>query len=148
MADCVLPKAHDRHVVPGVSQRLTDLLKLGLGTQTIRHPPLVPEFAEYKYLDSQTADPAYKSIAAPLTQGHITTEQLEGVKETEGAKESNKRARTTSKYGVWHTPEQFLAEAEKVSHPMDHDFFSHPATLEAIKKGHTLTLRSLQRKGW
>ena len=128
MADCILQKAQTQNVVPVLSQRLKDLLKLGLGQQTVRHPPLVPEFVDYKYLDTPTSDPAYKLIAAPLSQGHTTTEQLEGVKE------SNKRARTTFKYGVWHTPEQFLAEAEKVSHPMDDDSFLHPATLESIKK--------------
>eukprot|EP00435_Cladocopium_sp_Y103_P033666 s1851_g8.t1 len=127
MADCVLQKAHSMKVVPQMSQRLKDLLKLGLGQQSIRHPPLVPEFAEYKYMDMPVTNPAFKLLAAPLQQGQQNTEQLE-------VKETNKRARTTFKYGVWHTPEQFLEKAQQVSHPMDDESFLHPATREAIKK--------------
>ena len=49
--------------------------------------------------------------------------------------ESNrKRHKGAFKYGVWHTPEQFLAKAEKVVHPMDDESYLHEATKEAIKK--------------
>jgi hypothetical protein len=128
MATCVSDMATTLGVVPQVSSRLKDLLKLNLGQQTVRHPPLIPEYKEYVHSETTISDPAYKLLAAPPVTGEQTTEQHDN-------KESPcKRARTTFKYGVWHSPEEFLQKATQVLHPMDHDSVLHPITIDAIHK--------------
>ena len=59
------------------SKRLKDLLRLGLGSQSIKHPPLVPEYKDFIHLDEATPNPAYKLLAAPPQQGPNDTEQQE-----------------------------------------------------------------------
>ncbi|CAL1163338.1 unnamed protein product [Cladocopium goreaui] len=108
------------------SKRLKDLLRLGLGSQSIKHPPLVPEYKDFIHLDEATPNPAYKLLAAPPQQGPNDTEQ----QEPEEA--PNKRPRTTFKYGVWHEPEEFLQKAADAKHPIDQDSFLHQITKEAI----------------
>ena len=115
-------------VVPQVSSRLKDLLKLNLGQQTVRHPPLIPEYKEYIHSATTMSDPAYKLLAAPPVTGEQTTEQHDS------QESPRKRARTTFKYGVWHSPEEFLQKATHVLHPMDHDSVLHPITTDAIRK--------------
>ena len=126
MANCILQRANSMGVEPQVQQRLKDLLKLNLGQQTVRHPPLIPEYKTYVYLDMPSSDKAYKLLAAPITHGAENTEQPE--------EHTTKRPRTTFKYGVWHTPEEFLQKASEVKHPMDHDSVLHPITVDAIHK--------------
>ena len=126
MASCILQQARSMGVEPTVQQRLKDLLKLNLGQQTVRHPPLIPEYKTFVYLDTPSSDEAYKLLAAPITHGADNTEQPE--------EHTTKRPRTTFKYGVWHTPEEFLQKASEVKHPMDHDSVLHPITVDAIHK--------------
>jgi hypothetical protein len=58
MATCVSDMATTLGVVPQVSSRLKDLLKLNLGQQTVRHPPLIPEYKEYVHSETTISDPA------------------------------------------------------------------------------------------
>jgi len=128
MAHCVLQMAKKLGVTPQIQPRLKDLLKLNMGQQTVRHPPLIPEYKTFVFSESPLPDPAYKLLAAPLQQGAESTEQLEH-QET-----PRKRSRRTFKYGVWHSPEEFLHKATGVQHPMDCESVSHPITIEAIDK--------------
>ena len=127
MAQCVLDQVVLRGIKPVPSKRLKDLLKLGLGSQSLKHPPLVPEYKEFAYLDDATPNPAYKLLAAPPQRGPTT---LSSTSETEEA--PNKRARTTFKYGIWHEPEEFLQKAVDAKHPIDQDSFLHQITKDAI----------------
>ena len=126
MAQCVLDAAANMGVEPSPSSRLKDLLKLGLGHQSIKHQPLVPEYKEFAYHDNAITNPAYKLLAAPPQQGAHKTEQHG---EENGP---NKRCRTTFKYGVWHEPEEFLQKAIETKHPIDQDSFLHQVTKDAI----------------
>ncbi|CAL1152867.1 unnamed protein product, partial [Cladocopium goreaui] len=128
MAHCVLQMAKKLGVTPQIQPRLKDLLKLNMGQQTVRHPPLIPEYKTFVFSESPSPDPAYKLLAAPLQQGAESTEQLEH-QET-----PRKRSRRTFKYGVRHSPEEFLHKATGVQHPMDCESVSHPITIEAIDK--------------
>lgn len=116
MAECV-----------ALQPRLKELLQLGLGHQTVRHEPLFQEYDEVLHLDEPCNNDAYK-LLAPATQGHKTPEQPVEIPQ------KRQRMATGYKYGVWHTPEQFLAKAQKVTHPMDDESYLHPATTEAIRK--------------
>ena len=129
MAECVLQSAARMNVVPSVQPRLKELLNLNLGHQTLRHEPLIPEYATVFQTDVPVQQESHKLLSAPLSQGHHGTEQPEVTQE-----HRSKRQRKEFKYGVWHTPEQFLARAEAVVHPMDNDSFLHEATKNAIKK--------------
>ena len=45
-----------------------------------------------------------------------------------------KRPRITFKYGVWHSPEEFLKKAMDFCHPMDNESALHPVTKQAVQK--------------
>ena len=128
MADCVLQMAQTMGITPQVPARLKDLLKLHMGNQTVRHPPLIPEYKTYVHSDTPVSDEAYKLLAAPSSHGAKATEQPNDM----GA--SCKRPRTTFKYGVWHSPEEFLTKAMEVCHPVDNESVLHPVTKQAIQK--------------
>lgn len=132
MAECVRQSAAQLAVVPCVQPRLKELLNLGLGQQTVRHEPLIPEYAEVLLLDKPSTLESHKLLAAPFSPGGHTTEQPEEEHTTE--EPDRKRHKGVFKYGVWHTPEQFLEKAGKVVHPMDDESYLHDATKEAIKK--------------
>ena len=127
MADCVLEASLQLGVQPTPSLRLKDLLRLGLGQQSIRHPPLVPEYKEFLHLSDISKNPAHKLLAAPPHHGEINTEQQQDLEEG-----PVKRPRTTFKYGVWHEPEEFLKKAQEAKHPIDQDSFLHQITKDAI----------------
>ena len=117
------------NITPKVPATLKDLLKFNMGQQTVSHPPLVPEYKTYVFSDVPESNEAYKLLAAPPLKGAESTEQQPNSEEA-----PSKRSRTTFKYGVWHTPEEFLQKASEVRHPMDHDLMLHPPTKEAIHK--------------
>ena len=121
MAACV-----GEGLTPQVHPRLKDLLTHSLGAQTIRHPPLVPEYKDFAYLDQPVDLHSYKLLASPV-QG-ASTETLE--KETPQKKS---RVRHTYKYGILREPAEFLERARQVVHPIDTEHFIHEATHEAIK---------------
>ena len=127
MADCVLEASVQMGVQPTPSLRLKDLLRLGLGQQSIRHPPLVPEYKEFIHLSDISKHPAHKLLAAPPHHGETNTEQ-----QLDPEAGAVKRPRTTFKYGVWHEPEEFLKKAQEAKHPIDQDSFLHQITKDAI----------------
>ena len=129
MAACVLQMAQSMNIKPEVPAKLKDLLKSNMGQQTLSHPPLVPEYKTYVYTDVPETKENYKLLAAPHPTGVESTEQQPDIGET-----PSKRSRTTYKYGVWHTPEEFLQKASEVRHPMDHDLRLHSITKDAIQK--------------
>ncbi|CAL1153270.1 unnamed protein product, partial [Cladocopium goreaui] len=132
MAECVRKSAEQMGVFPSLQPRLKELLNLSLGHQTLRHEPLIPEYATVFHTDAPIQHESHKLLSAPFSQGHHSTEQPE---ETQAPQEHEpKRPRKEFKYGVWHTPEQFLTRAEAVAHPMDDESFLHVATKDAIKK--------------
>ena len=129
MAACVLQMAQTMNITPEAPAKLKDLLKFNMGQQTVSHPPLVPEYKTYVFSDVPESNEAYKLLAAPPLKGAESTEQQPNSEEA-----PSKRSRTTFKYGVWHTLEEFLQKASEVRHPMDHDLMLHPLTKEAIHK--------------
>lgn len=145
MAQCVLDWAAKLHVVPQQCPKLKDLLRLGLGQQSIRHPPLIPEFREFLHLDTPTNNPAYKLLVAPPTSGDNSEQPLQDRMDDEQQLEhagnsdnsiapENKRVRRTYKYGVRHLPLEFMNRAISVSHPVDGPSFLHEITIDAIRK--------------
>ena len=132
MAQCVMRRAQSLGVQPAVPPRLKDLLNLTLGQQTLRHAPLIPEYMDMVFLDQPSSNEAYKLLAAPFSQGQDTTE-LASVA-AEHVEHVDKKPRGMFKYGVWHTPEQFLEKAASVIHPMDDEFYLHEVTRQAVKK--------------
>ena len=58
MANCVLQMARTLGVTPQIQPRLKDLLKLNMGQQTVRHPPLVPEYKTFVFSEFAVAEPA------------------------------------------------------------------------------------------
>ena len=126
MAACVGEAVHRLGLTPQVHPRLKDFLTYSLGAQTIRHPPLVPDYKDFAYLDQPVDLPSYKLLASPV-QG-ANTDTLE--KETPQKKS---RVRHTYKYGILRKPAEFLEQARQVVHPIDTEHFIHEATHEAIK---------------
>jgi hypothetical protein len=132
MAACVLEAAALQGVKPSPSRRLKDLLRLGLGQQSIKHHPMVPEYKEFLHLEAVSTNPAHKLLAAPPQHGELNTEQQHFDEQCVPEEGPTKRSRTTFKYGVWHEPEEFLQKALGVSHPIDQDSFLHQITKDAI----------------
>ena len=128
MAQCVLSQAADMGVNPHFSPRLKDLLKMTMGTQSTKHPPLVPEYKMFVHTACAENNPAYKLLAAPFPTGAEDTEQ------PEPQEKPCKRSRTTYKYGVWHSPEEFLQRSSTGHHPMDHESALNQVTKDAIVK--------------
>ena len=126
MAQCVLSMVSNMGVKPHISPRLKDLLKMTMGHQNVRHPPLIPEYKMYVHTESEETNPAYKLLAAPFPTGADDTEQHE-IHE-----KPTKRSRTTYKYGVWHSPEEFLQRSSTVYHPVDHESSLHQITKDTI----------------
>ena len=119
MAQCILTAAATKDVVPKINPKLKDLLKQGMGHQNLKHSPLIPEYKCYMHTEREQSNEAYKLIAAPFSTGIEDTEQP-GPSEPQ-----SKRPRNMFKYGVWHSPEEFLQRASQVIHPMVHDSVVH-----------------------
>ena len=139
MAQCVMRQAQSLGVQPVIQPRLKELLNLTLGQQTLRHAPLIPEYMDMVFLDQPSSNEAYKLLAAPFSQGQDTTEPASVAAErassaAEQVEHVDKKPRGMFKYGVWHTPEQFLEKAASVIHPMDDEFYLHEVTRQAVKK--------------
>ena len=97
MAECVRQSAAHMGVIPSLQPRLKELLNLNLGHQTLRHEPLIPEYATVFQTDAPLQHESHKLLSAPFSQGHHSTEQPEGTQE-----HKSKRPRKEFKYGVWH----------------------------------------------
>ena len=128
MAACVTEAVLPLGLEPQVHPRLKDLLTYSLGAQTIRHPPLVPEYKDFAYLDQPVDLPSYKLLASPITGANTETLDQDG--ETPRKKS---RVRHTYKYGILRDPAEFLEQAKQVVHPMGTEHFINEATHDAIR---------------
>ena len=77
MAECVRKSAEQMGVIPSLQPRLKELLNLSLGHQTLRHEPLIPEYAMVFHTDAPIQHESHKLLSAPFSQGHHSTEQPE-----------------------------------------------------------------------
>ena len=131
MAACVTEAVLPLGLEPQVHPRLKDLLTYSLGAQTIRHPPLVPEYKGFAYLDQPVDLPSYKLLASPITGANT------GTLDQHETPRKKSRVRHTYKYGILRDPAEFLEQAKQVVHPMDTEHFINEATHEAIR--HVIT---------
>lgn len=127
MAECVAQAAHDLGLIPVAHPRLKDLLTYNLVSQTIRHPPLIPEYREYAHLPQPIDQPSCKLLASPM-QGAATETHVE----TDGAKQKHARVRTTYN-GILRDPAEFLEQ--NLLSIVDSSHFLRGATLEANTRG-------------
>ena len=107
IADCVLKFASSRGVVVSKSHKLKDLMKLQLGQQSIRHPPLIPEFKDFVFLEKSSDEPHLKLLAAPYNQGQQQLEQPHSLEEATTETTTRPSGRQMYKYGVWHSQPNF-----------------------------------------
>ena len=140
MSACVQQFAASHGINLMLEPKLKDLMKLQLGQQSIRPPPLIAEFKTFVFLEKPSTDSSMKLLAAPINQGPQQPEQQE---EPEQGSSSLKRKhddapssskRNTFKYGVWRSPMEFLDKVLQAKHPVDADSFLHEATKAAIEK--------------
>ena len=117
MAACVLKFASSRNIVVSQTPKLKDLMKLQLGQQSIKHPPLIPEFKDFVFLEKSSDEPHLKLLAAPYNRGQQQLEQPHSLEETTTETTARPSGRQMYKYGVWHSPAEFLEKAQHVTHP-------------------------------
>ena len=142
IAACVLKFALSRNIVVSQAPKLKDLMKLQLGQQSIKHPPLIPEFKDFVFLEKPSDESHLKLLAAPYNQGQQQLEQPQSLQETT----TRPTGRLLYKYGVWHSPAEFLEKAQQVRHPVDADNFLHEATKAAIDKVINTDVTSLAKQ--
>lgn len=111
MAQCVAHQCELWKIPLQVSPKLKDLLRMGFGQQSIRHPPLVPEFKEFVFPEIPSSDSSRKLIIAPPLTGELSEQSPEKelhypAHEFE-VDHGVKRRRRTFKYGVWRSPQEF-----------------------------------------
>ena len=70
-------------------------------------PPMVPEFKQVTHQNSQTPLPAHAWLLSTRKRGYVAS-----------AKENNENQVTV---GVHFAPEEFLSEAIRLCHPMEHN---------------------------
>ena len=95
------------------------------------------------FLEQSSDEPHLKLLAAPYNRGQ---QQLEQHDSLEGMP-TQTTGRQFYKYGVWHSPAEFLEKAQQVKRPVDADNFLHGATKAAIGLSTLTSLLSLN-KGW
>jgi len=107
--------------------------------------PTAAEAAYHALLGNKMADCVLqiaKTTSCSSSQGAETTEQLDDqaeqlddqVEQLDDQVFPCKRPRITFKYGVWHSPEEFLKKAMDFCHPMDNESALHPVTKQAVQK--------------
>ena len=92
--------------------RLHDKSVAVQGKQTKKHRPLVPEYYKILVLPADRQPPEGSKALPP----HFTGELISEEKGDELAVDS---LADTMKYGVYHSPQQFVSRAHQVQHPMD-----------------------------
>ena len=119
MAACLKNIAESRHLRLGQNLSSSQAARQAWGVQVARSKPLIPEFKDFYYSDSQFSQAGYKLLATPHPganqTGLPTTSELAPAEQSE----QTKRPRRTFKYGVQWKPEEFFAEAKSVLHPKD-----------------------------
>ena len=121
-------------------------MKLQLGQQSIKHPPLIPEFKDFVFLEKSSDEPHLKLLAAPYNQGQQQLEQPHSLEEATTETTTRPSGRQMYKYGVWRSPAEFLEKAQHVKHPVDAENFLHEATKSAIDKVVSTDVTSLAKQ--
>ena len=85
-------------------------------------------------------------MAAPYNQGQQQLEQPHSLEETTAETTTRPAGRQLYKYGVWHSPAEFLEKAQHVKRPVDADNFLHEATKSAIDKVVNTDVASLAKQ--
>ena len=94
--------------------RLHDMSTAVQGKQTKKHRPLVPEYHRVVELPSSSPAPVNsKQLPPHFKGGEVSEEDMQDVDNAKNPSEQKVR------YGIYHTPKQFLSMAEGVKHPMD-----------------------------
>ena len=119
MAACLKNIAESRHLRLGQNLSSSQAARQAWGVQVAESKPLIPEFKDFYYSDSQFSQAGYKLLATPHPGANQT--ELPTTSELAPAEQSEqtKRPRRTFKYGVQWKPEEFFAEAKSVLHPKD-----------------------------
>ena len=119
------------------------------GKQTRKHRPLVPEYYKIVVLPADRQPPAGAKQLPPHFNGEVSREEenlfaiddnflgadANGMNASFPADSSDvqmDRLADTVKYGVYHTPKQFLSRAHQVQHPMDSTDHLESATKFAL----------------
>ena len=153
MAQCVHDALTAQGYIIRLAKPLKELLRLSVGLQSFRQKPLVPEFKAFVHLPEPYQASTHKLLAAPPTGGSSAEQRAETRRaedrneddwvQDEGAHDlldanddtlrNSKRQRLSYKYGVWHTPEEFMEQAKASKHPVDSESYLHPITKSAIE---------------
>ena len=107
--------------------RLHDKATAVQGKQTKKHRPLVPEYHRIVELHADERAPENSKQLPPHFAGGKESEEANEVEGTATRPLSEK-----VKYGIYHTPKQFLSMAAKVKHPMDSTEHLEDATKWAL----------------
>ena len=94
------------------------------------------------FLEQSSDEPHLKLLAAPYNRGQ---QQLEQHDSLEGMP-TQTTGRQFYKYGVWHSPAEFLEKTQQVKRPVDADNFLHGATKAAIDKVINTDVTSLAKQ--
>eukprot|EP00435_Cladocopium_sp_Y103_P049944 s2858_g15.t1 len=104
--------------------RLHDKSLAVQGKQSRKHRPLVPEYHHIITCQVTDAQPGNSKLLSPHFQGEVEPEETNNIA-VDGLG-------NTVKYGIYHTPKQFLSRAERVQHPMDSTEHLESATKYAL----------------
>ena len=119
MAACLKNVADSRQLRLGPNLSSSQAARQAWGVQVAKSKPLIPEFKDFNYSDSQFSQAGYKLLATPHPGANQT--ELPTTSELASTEQSDqtKRPRRTFKYGVQWKPEEFFAKAKSVLHPKD-----------------------------
>ena len=99
--------------------RLHDRSLAVQGKQSKRHRPLVPEYHKIVTLPADQPQPADSKQLPPHFKGVGSTEEVEIEMDDHQKSMQEDHIADSVKYGVYHTPKQFLSRAQEAQHPMD-----------------------------
>eukprot|EP00435_Cladocopium_sp_Y103_P017424 s1635_g4.t1 len=108
--ECLLRYFASKNISITKPLRLHDESVAVQGKQTKKHRPLIPEYCHIVTIDNSMEPPEGAKLLPPHFHGGKAEEDVEMHSEN---------LANVSKYGVFHSPQQFLAKAEGVQHPMD-----------------------------
>ena len=107
--------------------RLHDKATAVQGKQTKKHRPLVPEYHRIVELSADERAPDNSKQLPPHFAGGKEPEEVDEVEDM-----AKKALSGKVKYGIYHTPKQFLSMATRVKHPMDSTEHLEEATKWAL----------------
>ena len=121
MAECLREHISSWDLHFDTDPKLKHLLQMSLGTQSLKHKPLIPEFRSFVH---PTSLPSHKLLASPPT-GALSAD-------SPSLSNPRKKLRSTYKYGEWWDPKEFLEQGKKLCHPVDDKSFLEEVTRDAI----------------